>query len=344
MSSAPGPSAAQQAQQPTQQQATRDQVRTRESSGCPACQAPLLPGALFCTECGHALDCPCPQCGANVGGGDFCEACGCWLKAGQCRYCYAGLVEGAAFCTECGNHQQQGLSCARCHTQGFFDFCGTCGDPLSELAQGLVQAPPDDPALAQALQQLRQLGAEAQQAQQTQLAQQARQAQQAQQARSAPPPAAPAPSLDLSGALQSLRAASALDAAAAQRARESAAQARQEAQAQAAAARAQALQAEQEQNQQAARQSELAQSTASAFGLSVQLQQARERIQALLAASEQRNFPDAQTARRHFMKLRSQLVREGQVPTKWLCNWADCLHDNPNDCGNPSLGGRWLFD
>ncbi|MEJ6007028.1 zinc ribbon domain-containing protein [Paucibacter sp. AS339] len=338
MSSAPRPSAAQQAPQPSQQQATREQVRTQASNGCPACHEPLLPGALFCTECGHALDCPCPQCGANVGGGDFCEACGFWLKAGQCRYCYASLVQGAAFCTECGNHQQQGLSCARCHTQGFFDFCGTCGDPLSELALGLVQAPPDDPALAQALQQLRQLGAEAQQALQAQ------HAQPSQPARSAPRPAAPPPSLNLSGALQSLRAASALDAAAAQRARESAAQARQEAQAQEAAARAQALQAEQEQAQQAARQGELAQSTASAFGLSMQLQQARERIQALLAASEQRSFPDAQTARRYFMQLRSQLVREGQVPGKWLCNWANCLHDNPNDCGNPSLGGRWMFD
>ena len=63
-----------------------------------------------------------------------------------------------------------------------------------------------------------------------------------------------------------------------------------------------------------------------------------------VTASDQRSFPDAQSARRHFMQLRSQLIREGQQPTKWLCNWANCQHDNPNDCGNPSLGGRWLFD
>lgn len=334
--SAPGDPAGRTASEPVAtEQATQDLTRTRDASGCPNCHEPLVPGALFCVECGHALGCPCPQCGAEVGGGDFCEACGHWLKTGQCPFCYAELVEGAAFCTECGN-SQQGLRCARCQTQGFFDFCGGCGDALSELAQDLALAPPDDPALAEALAQLRQLDAATRQAQ-AQLAQV--------QAAAAPAPRpAPPPGLNLGGALQSLRAGAALDAAAAQRARDEAAKARAEAQARADDATAQAMQAARADALQAARQAEMAQSTATALGLSAQLQQTRERIKALMAASDQRSFPDAQSARRHFMQLRSQLIREGQQPTKWLCNWANCQHDNPNDCGNPSLGGRWLFD
>lgn len=296
---------------------------------CTACHEPLLPGAKFCAECGQVVGCPCPHCGADVGpGGDFCEACGQWCRSDHCHFCDAVLVAGASFCTECGN-SQQGLRCVRCRTQGFFDFCGGCGEALSDQAQQMLQAPQQNEALSQALQHLRDLGARPvvnPQVSPVGVTTQAR------------------PGLNLDAALQSLRAGAALDAEAAQRSREAAAQARQEAWEQAKQARALEVQARQAAQAQMRHQAEMAGSEAGAFGLSVQLQLARERVQALLAASRQHTFPDAQTARRHFMQLRSQLVREGQVPRKWLCNWANCEHDNPNDCGNPSLGGVWLFD
>lgn len=286
-----------------------------------------MPGAIFCVECGHALGSPCPQCGTEVGGCDFCEACGLWLKPGCCRFCYAELPEGAAFCVEC-SADQLGLSCTRCGTRGFFDFCSDCGDALSDLALGLMQAPPQDAALAQALQQLRQIGTEIRD--------------DVGQAR--PPSPAAKPRFDLSGARRSMQDAAARDAASAEQAREQAARARQEAQASAAEAAVQAAQAAREEALRAARQQEMAQSEVKAFGLSLRLKEARERIQALMAVSDARSFPDAQSARRYFMQIRSQLVGEGQTPTKWLCNWATCKHDNPNECGNPSLGGRWLFE
>lgn len=331
------------------QQATQDKLQVRQSQGCPACQAELLPGAIFCVECGHALGCPCPQCGAEVGGCDFCEACGHWLKPGQCRFCYAETLQGAAFCGECGN-SQQGVRCTRCNTLGFFDFCSGCGDAVSDLAVGLVQAPADDPGMADALQQLRALDTAAQQASADLAQLQARAQPEASRARPAATPPPPQ-GLSLSGALQTMRGFAALDAAAAQRAQAQAAQDRHDAQDRDAKAQALAEEAERAQDLQVARQLELAQSNAAGLTLAAQQRAlaearrvARAHIEALIAAAAGQTYIDAQSARRGAMALRSRLVAAGQTPTQWLCNWANCRHDMPNDCGNPSLGGRWLFD
>jgi class 3 adenylate cyclase/tetratricopeptide (TPR) repeat protein len=44
---------------------------------CPACSAPIRPGAKFCEQCGARLDSACPSCGARLSEGSrFCGECG----------------------------------------------------------------------------------------------------------------------------------------------------------------------------------------------------------------------------------------------------------------------------
>lgn len=319
---------------PRSQHQTQQQTRDRQGHDCRHCHAPLEEGARFCGECGASTGEPCPHCGAEVGGGDFCEACGHWLREGQCRFCYAELIDGATFCTECGN-DQNGLWCSRCQANRFFDFCGGCGDALSDAAQQMAQQAPADPALAAALQALHELGRQAPPVAPATLA--------------PPPPSAGRPAgLNLAASLRSVRDTEQRQAATAEAARQQAEAARREAEAarQAEQARLAAEQrrAAREAQDAAEREQEMAQSQASQLTLSAQLRAARERVQALLAAAEGLTFADPQTARRHFMAMRVKLAREGQAPRAWRCNFADCEHDTPNECADPSQGGRWLFD
>lgn len=312
-------------------QQTQQRARDQHGRNCRHCDAPLDDGARFCGECGASTGAPCSHCGAEVGGGDFCEACGQWLRDGQCRFCYAELVEGATFCTDCGN-DQNGLLCSRCQTASFFDFCGGCGDALSETARQMAHSPAE-PGLAAALQALQQLGQRV-----------------LQEPPSSPvPSAAPEPiGLNLAASLRSVRDTAQRQAASAEAARQQAEAARREAEAAGLAEQARRV-AEQrrldrEAQEQAAHQQEMALSQASQLTLSAQLRAARERVQAVLAAAEGLTFDDPQTARRHFMSMRVKLAREGQVPRGWRCNFADCEHGTPNECADPSQGGRWLFD
>jgi hypothetical protein len=321
-------------------QATQEAKVRKKAPQCRHCDAALDDGARYCSECGESTGSPCVHCGAEVGGGDFCEACGTWLRESQCRFCYAELPDNTAFCTECGN-DRHGLWCARCKTQSFFDFCGGCGDALSETARQMVQQAPSDPALAAALAALHTLNEQAGAQQEVSGA-----------LATAPPKSEPATvspkGLSLTGALQALREMSQREAVTAEMARQAAEAARRQAEAERMAQRArqaaEQVAREREARELEERQQEMARSEASAFSLSAQRRAARERVKALLDANENLTFPDPQTARRHFMSVRQKMAREGFVPLKWLCNFANCQHDTPNECADPSQGGRWLFE
>jgi hypothetical protein len=59
-------------------------------------------------------------------------------------------------------------------------------------------------------------------------------------------------------------------------------------------------------------------------------------------------FSSNQEARRFYMNIIASLPEE--VARKitdrvmgWRCNYADCVHASPGDCGDPSQGGVWLI-
>jgi hypothetical protein len=323
------------------QQAAQDATQYRSGQGCPACQAELVPGAVFCVECGHALGCPCPQCGAEVGGCEFCESCGMWLKPGQCRFCYAATIEGAEYCTECGN-SQHGMRCVRCDSVGFFDFCGRCGDPVTELAQALMAAP-DDPLLADTLAALRTLDEADRQAADRLTALQAETASQPAPF-AAPAVARPRPELNLSGALRSMRSFAAQDAAAAEKARQQAALDRQAERAREAQAAALVEQTAQVQMSQAARQQEMAQSEAGALAREIERQEAKAKLKRLLEQLNQRSYANAQLARSQIMALSKRMAQYGIVNRGWRCNAFGNTHGCPTECSAPASGGIWLFE
>jgi hypothetical protein len=319
---------------------TQEQQPSGIGGGCPACQAERVPGAAFCVECGHALGCPCPQCGAEVGGCEFCESCGLWLKPGQCRFCYAETIEGATYCTECGN-DQNGMRCKRCDRVGFFDFCSQCGDPVSELARELDQAP-DNPVLAEALGALRALDAADRQA-----AQRLPPRTPTVSARTAAP--APRPELNLAGALRSMRAFAVQDAAGAEKARQQAALDRQaeRARAQVVAAEQAAEPSAQAEAEQEARRQEMADSEGGAMTRKLAHALSREgQIEALMKALQalgRQSFSDHQEARREHMAIRQRMARLGISVWGWRCNTWEVTHDSPNDCGVAQGGGEWVI-
>jgi hypothetical protein len=343
--SAPGPVAT--------QHATQQHSHVQQHDGCPACHAALVPGAAFCTECGHSLGCPCPQCGVEVGGFEFCEACGYWLKPGQCRFCYAETIEGATFCTECGN-DQNGIRCVRCHSVGFFDFCSQCGDPVSELARSLDQGP-DDPLLADALGALRALDEADRQAADRAAQLQAQVQAHARATRASPAPARPAPptprpELNLAGALRSMRSFAAQDAAAAEKARQQAVLDRQAERARAAAAQAAADEAAQAEAAQAERQQQMAGSEAGVLAFTIErearLAERKRQLEALmqlLQALHTRTYENGQQARSDQMQVRRAMAKLGVKEQGWRCNAYHNTHSSPNDCAAPQHGGAWLF-
>jgi ribosomal protein L40E len=141
---------AQKAEKPKQKEgrsAGKSQKKTAPALSCPNCLAPIPEGALFCPECGFDIGQPlfCPNCGAKTSpGADICQSCGTWLLEGKCKFCYAEIPDGAEFCPECGN-PKDGIVCPGCGKLNIFDFCSSCGSPLTENALKTLELAKDDP-------------------------------------------------------------------------------------------------------------------------------------------------------------------------------------------------------
>lgn len=123
---------------------------SQAASLCPNCNAEIAEGELFCPECGGAVKQHiCPKCSKpNPPSADICESCKAWLLEGKCKFCYADLDEEAAFCPECAK-PKDGIPCPNCGTLSIFDFCTQCGKPVTPEAIAEIQAAQaSDPAVA----------------------------------------------------------------------------------------------------------------------------------------------------------------------------------------------------
>jgi len=128
---------------------------------CPHCGEMNEPGAMFCENCGSAIESgKCPSCGAPLpAGADFCEKCKSYVAKNICSFCGSSMSPEDAFCPECGA-PRQGIVCPVCHTHNMFSFCSICGTPLTEMASRqlrMVQMEPQYARMNQIASDLRKL-------------------------------------------------------------------------------------------------------------------------------------------------------------------------------------------
>ena len=321
---------------------SRVSPRAEDASGkaheltCASCGHGNADSAMFCAECGKSLHAPstCPECkAATKPGADICEACGTWLLPGQCMFCSAPVGENEAYCEACGN-PTAGIPCPGCGKKSIFDFCRTCGTPLSSQAQQLVLAASIDPAqqeIAALLEELHELQLEAKKANgvgeepathEVVVDDQLAKMKLARAALSAPsaPQYVKAQSKSLLSDQQKKQINQLGD------------QIIQEEERQRLEKESLRLEAERKRVEQEERRRKV-----------------QEQINLALSRSEGKTFPSSQDARRFFMSLVSALPEEAMQALnasgrlRWRCQAYSCEHDSPAECADPSQGGIWLI-
>lgn len=138
-----------------QEAVVKQKEKSIEEKGalCPGCGKGLSISDIFCPECGKQLKkmSTCSFCGAAVEPGwEICGHCGHNLRAECCSFCGAASGSNGAFCSVCGN-PKGGIICPDCHTVNFRNFCRKCNTPLNDMAQEALQQIQQKPELKKAL-------------------------------------------------------------------------------------------------------------------------------------------------------------------------------------------------
>jgi hypothetical protein len=133
---------------PKQQEKAKKKEVQKPQTGlvCPKCGAKNESTSLFCEECGSGLtSSKCPKCNAELlPGADICEKCGTYLNKTKCAYCAADIGENEEFCPECGN-PVSGIKCPQCGEISQANFCVKCNTPLTDIAREELQKAMADP-------------------------------------------------------------------------------------------------------------------------------------------------------------------------------------------------------
>lgn len=142
----------QEEQKPKQEISQQRQKDKVESCQCPNCGAVHVSSDKFCPECGMAIRShECARCGATTEPDwEICPQCGQNLHAECCSFCGAKTDRGDTFCPECGN-SKKGIICPNCKTLNFRSFCRKCNTPLNTLAQEALQQIRQKPKWKEAL-------------------------------------------------------------------------------------------------------------------------------------------------------------------------------------------------
>jgi hypothetical protein len=108
---------------------------------CHRCGAAINAQMNFCESCGSPVSqSNCFKCGhATSETADICEYCGTWLKTDLCKFCYSPIVPNQTFCVSCGN-PYEGITCNKCGTLSYFDFCPSCNNSLTATSSGQKNA------------------------------------------------------------------------------------------------------------------------------------------------------------------------------------------------------------
>lgn len=312
-------------QQHEQQQAVVHQHQHEGQGRCARCGAPLSPGARFCEECGEPVGVgACPYCGADVKPNHvICPVCGHSLGRDFCTFCGAHMEPDEQFCPECGN-SRGGIVCPDCGTLNFRSFCRKCNAPLNAMAISERERALNDPKYKHALglaQELAQMEAEI-----LEMAEQLAAEQHGGAAAKAEPilteddmklieeyrkmlgtvqPPSPTSPSDEGGTSPSPAAPQRKERTKAKLSMVSIEEAMH-------AYRAKAA----------------------------EMQAALDAMvpDAEATPEEQRNY---YSARR--MPVERKVKKTIQECEGWICNLCGCLHNKPQECAEPELGGRWIY-
>ena len=317
-----------------------------DSQTCSACSHSNGLEALYCEECGHSLQTSlCPQCGAAVEeGDDICEGCKTWLLVGQCMFCYATLESDDTFCSECGN-PADGVVCPQCGSKGCFDYCGTCGIPLTETAHQLLVEAASDPQIQELVSLIDNFSR-----MESSLADLVPELSTVDAANREPVHSNHREELDaLENYLARMREKNTATVI-----KPAAVSLFSQAQEESINRRHDGIVKEEERKRLEAEEKrrleavEAERQRVEAENRRIEAERQRELVNKMLESISDKNFRTSQDARRFFATIKAALSKEAHHKLNnyellWKCNAYNCRHPNETYCSKPHKGGAWIF-
>jgi len=296
---------------------SKDKSISKQPSGlkaCSNCGHKNESEANFCEECGTPFGGHnCPNCKAEVlPGQDICEACGAWILTGQCKFCYSPISPEDKFCGECGN-PTEGIKCPKCNTLNYFDFCSNCHEPLTDEALAEIEKSKNDPDLIQVrnfISELEEIEQELQEASQVSEADLMRQKLEEEMAKEEEQLRQKFNEVrKLKDELKDLLPPSETS-----------------------------KQPSGQPSKPKPKENKFNKLKDSIKQRESQREQLLKRIQDKLNEMQSKTFENPQAARRFFIANRPP----GNYV--WNCNFNDSIHPDPNNCGSPEKGGKWIIE
>lgn len=146
---------------PKKQKQSQQHTKQQPAHFCANCGEKNEAGSLFCEECGQSLltTDKCNNCGEPlVEGSDICENCGTYLKKNTCSFCGSDMESDDVFCQECGA-PRDGIECPNCATLSMFNFCPKCNFAITDKARAALKEAQNSKAFQKVLKKEQELEA-----------------------------------------------------------------------------------------------------------------------------------------------------------------------------------------
>ncbi len=297
----------------------------------------------------------CGNCGSPVhAGADICENCMSWLLPGQCVFCYTKVSPKQAFCGECGN-PPLGKTCS-CGTLSIFDFCPSCAAPLTRQALAEIEDLRTHPAIHGLSESQVEVGS-ARQTKSVSVSQGDKLRQEPAQC-----PQEGAPTSPMKGVqdearkenetrkLKSVQEAPEKNLAPSDAATLGLAEnSRREQDRSSKPSATQDPQGKGKLDLLARLSAGIKRADRAAERIEAHAERERlerKRLSEAIAAAQKKEFASRQEARCHLSALTVVVSFRMGAPIAWTCNAFGCTHPyppGPNECGDPSKGGTWVY-